>query len=213
MGIWGGISGLGPAAPVLESVFGSVAGAVGQSGGSGVVGGFLDAPGVPAALMGMQNAFGRLFGGNLNNLPQCPLQPPSFGAGSIPPQIGSNPLQFLQDLESELQQLGNSLQAVLQQSQAPAAAPSANPLAQPTASTSPAVDPANQALGAINSGNFSFLDNMQQQIETLMGSSNPSDQIKAQMLMNQFSQLVDMITSMLAKQRELESKIAQNMAQ
>jgi hypothetical protein len=61
-------------------------------------------------------------------------------------------------------------------------------------------------------GNFGFLDDMQNQVQNLMQSSSPSDQLKAQQLMNQFIRIFDSITTILSKQRDLESKIAQNLA-
>ncbi len=72
--------------------------------------------------------------------------------------------------------------------------------------------PAASSGSSIAGGDFTYLDRMQGEIEKLMQSENPSDQIKAQMKMNQLSRIIDSITTLLSKQRDIQSKIAQNMA-
>jgi len=156
----------GPAAPVVESVFGSLVGAVGQ--GVTAVGD----PGIRTALSSMQDAFAKLFGQAPSALAAFALQPPAFGSGQIAANVDSNPAQALQSVQAPLQQVKNSL----------------------------------------NTGDFTYLDKMLDTVKQLMQSDNPSDQIKAQMKMNEFSRDVELITTLLAKQRDIESKIAQNLA-
>ena len=255
----------GPAAPVVQSVLGAAAGSVGQLSPDAVAG----TNGMPAALDGIQAAFARLFGNAPGSLPRCPLQPPSFGAASIPPEVTDDPMQFLQGLQTVLQQLTGEVQAFMQQLAAEQAVPAASdtaaadpaaaaPAADPS-SVAPASDPANAALAAdpssvapltnagtgaafsaeptpatpaagatstpifgaltdsqlasVDSGDFSFLDSMQQQLQTLMLSQNPSDQIRAQMLANELNRIMETITSLLEKQNQIITKIAQNIGQ
>jgi hypothetical protein len=182
---------LGPAAPVIESVLGSVAGVVGK--GSAPAPSSVGDPGIRPALGSMHDAFSALFGQPQNPAVVFPLQPPAFGVGQIAINVDANPTQYLQVLQPPLQQLNGALQAAAQGSNPVTAAPAGSP-------------------NSIASGDFTYLDTMMSDVQKLMQSTNPSDQIKAQLEMNQFSTAVELITTLLAKQRDIESKIAQNLA-
>jgi hypothetical protein len=97
----------GPAAPVLQSVFGSIAASLDRR-----------MPDGQALALAMQQAFSGVFGQPYRFYPPaCPPRPPCYGAAQIPAEVRNNPMaalpglgdfHFLDELQEQIEHLMRS---------------------------------------------------------------------------------------------------------
>jgi len=194
--IMGQLTGGGNPAELLGSVMKAFEG-IFKSGGSGAKGGQLAQP-FPAQPLPFSSG-----PGGVTITIQSPLN--ALQQGQAAPMDMQQISKLLGDLLSKLQGVAGGGAASAAVGAAGLSAGSAVGSAASSASGGGSAAPASTG----NSGGWGNIDSMMSQAESLMNSDKPSDQLKAQQLMQKAQRMFEMISKMMEQRSQMMSKAIQ----
>ena len=201
----------GPVGGIVGGILGGLTGG-GAAGGIGqALGGLLQ----PGGLMqGIQSAFQSLFGGAKppGGAPPVPQLPMPFSPGGGMPglsQILQNPLGALQGLGSQFGQIASQLGGILGGLTGPKPGGEVDPAFRYDRGGGSAPPASGGSTGGL--GNTSNIDSMMDQANQLASSDKPSDQLKAQQLMQKAMRMFEQLSKLMENQSQMQGKAIQAM--